>query len=338
MVVDAQALESPAAVESTADPSSAVTPDSTDAGDAVESPVAGDDSAPSPTPEGDTSAEAGEGEDDDEPKPDETPDERKTRSQRRKERLEQQIEQRVQAALAKSESERKATEAQQQTAEQARQAALARQQALHQYIGVPDAPGRPGTLTTLRNEIDTLNRQIRSELTQPQGADLDALTQQVAEREARFERTRENLAMSSQIEEYVWSQLGNDFASAAQFPELASDPAKQSAYLNAQGGVGGALRVLADTIRSAKDAEKTAALKDLSDKHSAEVKALRSEVSNWRVRAGAEEVPDVGTGRAATGGPGLTLERYRSMTTEERLALTPAQRDAMVARHVATRR
>lgn len=325
MAVDATVMASPAAVESTADPSSALPAESTGAGDALENPVAGDGLTSEPTPEGDPSAEAGSlEEDDDEPKPDETSEQRKSRSDRQFENrlkaiaadpekaralLGPILDPLIQADRERTDSERKASEAQQQTAAQARQAALARQQKLQEFIGVPDAPGKPGTLSTLQAEYDTLNRQIRSELVTPTGTvDLDALTQQADQKAARIERTRENLAMTSEIEDYVWSQFGNEFASAAQFPELAADPAKQSAYLTAQGGVSGALRVLADTIRSAKDAEKTAALKERDDKHAAEVKALKSEVSNWRVRAGAEEVPDVGTGRPAAGG-GRTVAR-----------------------------
>lgn len=290
------------------------------------------DAADRPTPESDEDA-AEDGDDDegqDSEATAEQTEEQKKLSRRERQRLREQerIEREVAERLAAKEREQAEAAERQKREAEAQKAAAERQQRLAAFIGEPDAPGKPGTLAQLDQEIADLNRQIRAEITDPKGADLDALSAQVAEREARRDRLRENRTMVGEIEDLVWSAFGTDFASAAAFPEF-SDPADKARYLRAEGGVRGALGVLRDVVRAAVTAEKDAEIAKLKAEHDSTVKTLREEMRGWRVRAGAEEVPDTTSGgQAATSGGVLTPERYAAMSFEDRqkLRATPEGR------------
>lgn len=337
MAVDAQAFSESASGTSAADPTPALpSTEPTGEGAVVESPLASEESQGEPTPEDVSSAEAGPPEDDDEPKPDETSEESKSRTERQFERrlkalladpekakgvLSPILDPLLQAARDKDAAERKAASESAEASRAAQQAELARVKELQEFIGVPDAPDKPGTISTLQAEYETLNQQIRQELLTPTGqVDIDALSKQADEKQFEIKQYSKSLKMAGVIEGLVWQRLGPDFASAATFPELAADPQKQAAYLNAQGGVRGALHVLADTIRAAKDAEKAAELKAQADKHAVELKALQTDLAGWRVRAGGAEGQSVGTGRPGFSG---------AMTRQQFMALPKDQKDQM---------
>lgn len=263
---------------------------------------------------------------DDSPPPENQTEEEKSKAQRRRERRQAREQERIQQAVAAEIAQREqrqqqeaTTRAQQKATEDA---ARARQEKLAAFLGTPDAPEKPGTLAALRSEIDDLNRQIRSEMVNPAGADLDALAAQVSEKESSLTRLTENNRMAAEIENLVWSTFETDFVSATAFPELA-DPATKNRYLRAEGGVRGALGVFRDAIIAAKDAEKASELAALTTKHQSQVKALEADRAAWRARAGGAEVADTAPGGApiSAGGLALTPERYAAMSYEDRQKL-----------------
>lgn len=292
----------------------------TAASDAVAESRADDAGTPNqPTPESDDSAEDDGDDTEDADTTSEQTEEQKKLS--RKERQRQREQERINTAVADAIA---AKEREAQTAEQARvqqeesaKAAKARQDKLEAFLGKPDAPEAPGTLNTLRREIDDLNRAIRSELVEPKGADLDDMAAQVAERESRVTRLTENSAMAGEIEDLVWSSFGNDFASAAEFPEFA-DRAAKAKYLNAPNGVKGALAVFRETIRAAVEGEKAAEVSALTAKHDAELKAAQADRDSWRIRAsGGEYTPEqAGLPHLASGQ--LTRAQFMSLPREQK--------------------
>jgi hypothetical protein len=278
--------------------------------------------------------EGGEAEDD---APRSEEEQKLSRSERRKLREQERIAAAIEADRVERARQAEEAAAAKKRADEAAKAAKARTERLSQFIGTPDAPDKPGTISTLQAENAELYERLRTEIGTIDQDTFDQIDTKIKANKARIERLNENRAMSSEIEAFVWDTFGADFASAVGFPEMA-DPATKAKYLNAEGGVRGALNVLADAIRTAKDAERDAALKAQAEKHATQVKALEADLTSWRIRAGGSEVADTTSGGTASlSGQLLTPERYRSMTFEQRQKLrsTPegrAQIDAMTNR------
>lgn len=280
------------------------------------------------TPPGDTPAED-RGDDEGEPdeadaeetEGDEPEGERKlSRKERQRLREEERIAAAVQAEVAKRESERAQAEEARRQQEQSQEAARKRNAELAEFVGEPDTAERPGTIRRLDAEIADLNAKIRAELTNPQGLDLDGMVAEVAKKEADKAAFVKANQMAGRIEEHVWSTFGADFAAAANFPEFGDDPAKKARYLNAQGGVAGALRALVDVANEAKDAHYTAEIAKINEKNAAQLKAAQADRDAWRVRAGG--------GEAVVEQDGTPIS-IGAMTREQFLALPREQKERM---------
>lgn len=342
MAIDSTAMaEAPASTNTaTGAPAALDTEPTAGASDVAEGPGSGDDASQTPTPDrSDTDGSAEDQGDDEDAAESERPEsERKlTRSQRQALRQQEAIDKAVADALAKHQSDQQAAAERQRQAQASTEAQQAKAKRLAEYLGEPDQPGSPGTIARLTSEINDLNRQIRAELTTPQGADLDALAAAVAQKETEVATYQRANALAGEIEDAVFDTFRADFTSAKEFPELAADPAKQAAYLHAQGGVRGALHVLADTIRSAKDAEWSAKLAASEKVAADKLAAMQTDRDGWRVRAGGAELPTTDGGSASNTSGLLTPDSYASMSYEERMKLraTPEGRariDAMMAR------
>ena len=302
-------------------------PEPTDSGAVVESPEDGAAVEASPTPDTDVSVEAGENVDESTPEGKAA----KTRSERQrdawleslrkdpekaKELLGPLIEPIVQTERERIETERQATEAKAKADADVAKVAQARTEKLQSWLGVPDAPDKPGTLTTLTREIDDLNRQIRSELTDPKGADLDALAVAVAEREGAKSRLIDNNGMAGTIEEMVWDTFSAEFQSLAMRPEIAGDPAKQQRYLNAPGGVKGAVNTLCDMVAASVEARKDAEIAEIRTKAAQELKAMTADRDIHRFNAGAGPAPE--TVGAATASGALTRQQFMALPQEQK--------------------
>jgi hypothetical protein len=300
----------------------AASPDASDSGSTPAEAV-GVESQPSesttdqtPTPDDSSSAEdSGEGTDD----PDDQPrndDERKlSRRERQRLREAERVNQAVADALAQKEREaataREAADRQAKIDAQLKE----RRDKYGQFVGTPE------TIQTLDTEIADLNRRIRSELANPTGVDLDSddpasLVNQVAAKEAQKAKYTENQSYEGLIRDEVWAQVEDGFAFPATFPELAADPKAKAAYLHAQGGIPGAMTVLANTIRAAKDAEWQAKADAQAKTHQSELAAIKADRDGWRVRAGGGELSVEEAGAPATDGH-WTRERLRNLTPEE---------------------
>lgn len=299
----------------------------------VESPGVGPAIVSEPTPD-DTSAEdPGETEgtesEDDQPRSEE--EKKLSRSERRRLREQERIDKAVADAIAASKREAEQAEEVRKNQERIQQAIKARQERLAKFVGTPES------LQTLSTEIDTLNRQIRSELVDPKGADLDALADQVAQKEFERSRLQENQQYEGVIRDEIWTQIESDYAFPATFPELANDSKAKAAYLNNPQGIRGALTTLAETIRSSKDREWQAKLDAATRESDSKIKALEADRNGWRQRAGGggDSVEEAGTPAYSAGT--LTPERYAAMSSTDRAKLLSTvegrnQIDAMMQR------
>lgn len=293
---------------------SSVAPDpgpTADGAPAVESRSGDETTAPEPTP-GDEPAEDdgdGEGTEDD----GEQTEEQQKLSRRERQRLREQerIEREVAERLAAK--EREATEAAEREKREA-EARKAREQAAREfaeYIGEPDEDAR------LRDEIADLNRQIRSEVANPNGADLDALEAKVSKAEARLAEITRARGFQDKIAANLWNGIEAHVMSPLQWPEF-SDPATKQRYLGAEGGIAGALGVLKDVLRTAWQAEVDAERAETKKQHDSEVATLREELRGWRVRAGAEEVPDTTSGGPAVSSGAMTRTEFMRLPKEQK--------------------
>jgi colicin import membrane protein len=312
-------------VEPTSDGGSSVESQSTD--QATESET--------PTPEDDISAED-DGED--EGTEVEQTEEQKRLSRRERQRLREQerIDKAVEERIAAREREREQAEAEKQRQAQTQEARETAAKEFAEYIG------EPGESDRLTAEIADLNRQIRSEIADPRGVDLDdpekGLLAQVAKKEARQAEIARAQGFQAKIANNLWNGIEAHVMSPLQFPELAGDQAAQARFLGAEGGIAGALKVAREIIRTKALAEKDAEIATLKESHQTALKALEADRNGWRVRAGGSEVADTSAGgQAALSGQLLTPERYAHMTFDQRQKLrsTPegrAQIDAMSRR------
>lgn len=272
--------------------------------------------------------------------PDEQPrnDEEKKLSRRDRQRLREaeRVQQAVADALAQEKREA-AAEKEAAVKQAAAEKVLGeRREKYSKFVGTPEI------VQSLDTEIAELNRQIRAEIVTPTGVDLDSeeptsLVNQVAAKEAQKAEFSKNQSYEGVIREEVWSQIEGGFTFPATFPELANDPKAKAAYLHAQGGIPGALTVLADTIRSAKDREWQAKLDTQSKTHESALKAAQADRDGWRVRAGGGELSPEDAGSPSYPAGTLTPERYAAMDSTDRAKLrsTPegrAQIDAMSRR------
>jgi hypothetical protein len=291
--------------ESSAAPESGPTVDDSSAVESQSGDTA-DDSTP--TPESDDSAED-DGEDEE---PEQTEEQKKlSRRERQKLREQERIDKAVEERFAAKEREAQAAEAEKQRQAQTQQAREAAAKEFAEYIG------EDGETDRLNAEIADLNRQIRAEVSDPQGADLDGddgLLAQVAKREARLAEIQRAQGFQQKIANNIWNGIEYEILSPLQFPEFASDPAAQARYRGAEGGIAGALKVAREVIRAAAIAEKDAEIVKIKESHQTAVKALEADRNGWRVRAGGEEVADTSAGgQAANGGGVYTRERLRQM-------------------------
>lgn len=286
-----------------------------------------------PTPD-DTSAEdTGDTEGTEDPEDQPRNDEERKLSRRERQRLREaeRVQQAVADALAQKEREAAtAKEAADRQAKIDKQLAERRER-YSKFVGTPEI------VQSLTAERDALNRQIRDEIVNPQGVDIDALAVQVAAKDAELARLTDNQSYEGVIREEIWAQIEDGYAFPATFPELANDPKAKAAYLHAQGGIPGALTVLADTIRSAKDREWQTKIDAQTKAHQSELKALQADRDGWRVRAGGGELSIEESGTPSYPAGTLTPERYAAMDSTDRAKLrsTPegrAQIDAMSRR------
>lgn len=272
---------------------------------AVERPSDDTDATDQPTPDDESAEDDGADEGEHPDQPDQTEEQKKlSRRERQRQREEERIAKAVQERFEQAERERQTAE-QQAKVEQAR---AERQKALAAYRG------EEGEHARLTAEIADLNRQIRSELSNPQGIDLDAVEQQIAQKEARLGSITQAQAFEGEIAQGIWNGIEAAMLSPLQWPEL-SGPELRQKYLSAEGGIVGCLQIAREAIVAAKDAEKASALKAQADQHATALKALEADRNAWRVRAGGAEAADTSSGGTAANGSGLiyTRERLRQM-------------------------
>lgn len=305
------AVSAPADTASTTTTAPATSEPTDASGAAAERQPVSDAANPEPTPD-DTSAEdPGENEgaesEEDQPRNDE---ERKlSRRERQRLREQERIDKAIAEAIAANEREREQAEEVKKRQEAATAAEKARREKLAQFVGTPER------LQTLTSERDEITRKINAELLNPAGEDLDALAAQAAEKQSEIDRLRVNQSFEGEIRQDIWSQIEQDFVFPTTFPEL-SDPQARAAYLHAQGGVKGALVVLADTIRAAKDREWQGKLDAQAKEHDSKLKALAADRDGWRVRAGGGDLAPEDGGTPSVDGT-WTRERLRNMPLEE---------------------
>lgn len=290
------------------------------------------------TPADDTAAaeevSTDDGDDEDEPSDEHQTEEEKTKAQKRRERRQAKEQERIAAAVQaeveriQRENEVKATQAEAEAKQ--RQADEAWQKRFGELVGTPEVH------QSLEQEIATLTREIVSLRPYAGDTDLDVLEQKQAALDAKIAQ-RDTLATNKKlyddIDKYQFEMTKNEFLVAAN--GLPADHARE--YLKAQ-TVPEALRRLEVGI-VAREAAKHAADK------AAAVKAVTTELEKERAAHAATRTGGPGAGPVpATGGSGgsgsgvLTYERYMAMTTEQRLDIKPAERDAMMQRHLASKR
>lgn len=246
-------------------------------------------------------------------------EEQKTRSERRREnrikREQERIEQAVADRLAAIERERtEAAEAtkRKEAAKKAREAA-AKEFAV--YVG------EDGEADRLNAEIADFTRKIRAEVADPQGVDTDELEAEIARREGRLSEIQKGQKHHDAVAQNIWNGIEAHIYSPLSWPELADQATKQR-YLQAPGGIAGALSTLKEIVVASVEARKDAEIAEITKAHAAKVATLEDAVREWRVRAGGAEVVDTTSGGSAVAISGvLTPERYAGMTTEERQKL-----------------
>lgn len=330
----------------TASSDAAALPESTAAEATAESPGGATDATPAPTPD-DESVEAGAEEGTDEQRA-----EARTRTQRQRDKWladlkadpaklrealgDETLSPLVKAEVDKIEADRKSDEEAKARDARTAEAVKARQEKFAGYLGTPESN------QALQNEISQLSVDLAAVTTDP---DIDTdpekiqrskdLAASLQTKRADLARLVENNQMSDLIWEDIWSTVGDDFASAAAFPELAKDTRLQTRYLKAEGGVRGALNVLRDILQADWKAASDAEIAELKKAHKVELDAALLDAKTWRQRAGGSELDGVGAG-APSYAPGvLTPDGYSRMTSEQRQKLrsTPegrAQIDRMV--------
>lgn len=324
MAIDVADVASVASTDTASASPDALSTEPTDGGATVESPIGETTTDASlPTPESDDdSAEAG---DETEASTNEDGTPRPSRSERQRQKwleellsdpakaesvLGPAIQPFVDKALSAKEQQAQAEATTRQQQETAQRAAQARSAAFAEHLGVPDAPGKPGTLSQFQQEYDEANRQVRSELVNPTGADLDALIAKAANAEAQIGRLRANNALVSAAEDYIWEQINQGgFARVGEIPEMAANPEAVKRFLHGGHDVHQAHQILADTIRSSEQAKSTQALAALEAKHATQMKAVEADRNAWRVRAGGGEATTANGGTASLGSGGSVVQR-----------------------------
>ncbi len=298
---------------------------------AAEGPSEGEQRDAQPTPEDDSSAED-DGEDEG-TEPEQTEEERKlSRRERQRLREQERIEKERQAAV---EEYRRTQETAAEQAKREQDAKAAREAAAKEfaeYIGEPDETDR------LNAEIADLNRQIRAEVADPKGVDLDdperGLLAQVAKKEARLSEIKRAQGFQEKIANNLWNGIEAHVMSPLQFPEFAGDPAAQARYRSAEGGIAGALAVAREVIRAAAIAEKDAEIVKLREEHTTAMKALEADRNGWRVRAGGEEVADTSAGGYAAPSGAMTRAEFMKLPKDQkdRIRANPAALAAIYER------
>ena len=319
------------APDTTAEPTTAPDTGSTEAGSlAVESPSDDAEATSQPTPDSEESAED-DGDDEGTETTGEQTEEQKRLSRRERQRLREEERLHKAVADAIAERDRVANEAaERQLAED--MARKAREESQKRFV---EYKGEQGENERLASEIADLNRQIRAEIANPAGVDLDDLEAQVSQKEARLADIQKAQGFEGAIREDIWNGIEAHMLTPLQWPEF-SDQAARQRFLTTPGGIAGAWNTAREVLTAAIEARKDAEIATLKSDHESEVKTLREEMRGGRVRAGAEEVSDTTSGGAAAIADGaLTPDRYSRMTSEQRAKLrsTPegrAQIDRMV--------
>lgn len=304
------------APDTVAEPSPAPDPGPTeDATPAAESPSEGEQPSETPTPESEDPAEDdGDTEGDD---PAQTDEERKlSRRERQRIREQERIDKAVEERIAAREREREQAEAEKTRQAQTQEARAAAAKEFAAYIG------EDGETDRLTNEIAELNRQIRSEVADPQGVDLDhpetGLLAEVAKKEARLAEIKRAQGFQEKIANNLWNGIEAHVMSPLQFPEFANDPAAQARFVGAEGGIAGALKVAREVIRAAVVAEKDAEIEGLRKTHTSEKAALEADRNSWRVRAGGSEVADTSAGGAAALSGAMSRAEFMALPKERK--------------------
>ena len=286
----------------------------------------------------DTAAEASTEADEDEGEeslPETATEEEKTRAQKRRERRQareqERIDKAVQERYEQAERVREAKAAEEKTRAEADKLEQEYQQRFERRLGKP-------------NEAVQLQQEINGLLSQTIGVDWQEATaeeldrgktanDQIAAKRARIDEISKGREDMADLNDLHFLQVQGLYHQRAEsLPE-----SHRKAYLESRD---------IDTVLTRLEAGIVAreAAKHQSDKAAA-VKAVTAELEKERAAHAATRTSAPGggsamaTGGTSSGGSGdLTMERYRSMTTEQRRALTPAAIDAMMARHQADRR
>lgn len=293
------------------------TSEPTDAGLSDAEDRAGDDAAGStPTPD-DESAED-DGDDEGTETTGEQTEEQKRLSRKERQRLREQerIDKAVADAIAVKERER------QEQAETAKREADAEKARAERAKKFAEYIGEAGEVDRLNSEIGDLNRRVRGEIGTLTQEQFDQIEADIRTKEARIASIQQAQGFEGAIREDIWNGIEAAMYRPLAWPEFA-DPATRQRFLSSPGGIAGAWDTARDVLNAAKDAERDAALAERDKKHAADKATWESELRTWRVRAGAEEVPDTTSGGAAAISDAgvLTPERYAAMSFEDRQKL-----------------
>jgi hypothetical protein len=295
------APEAQAAPSEAADPQDVTHGESTERAadtDTVETPESSDDGDDDHDPE----TEPSEGD---------TPEEAKSKAQKRRERRQQREQERIDRAveerIAAKERERQAETDRQQREAEAQKAREERTKRFAAYIG------EDGETDRLTAEVNELNRRIRAEIATIDQDSLDKIEADIRSKEARIASIREARGFEGEIRQDIWNGIEGQILSVLRHPEFA-DQATKARYLNAEGGIAGALDVYREVVREAAKSEAAAEIAEIKKAHATEKASLEAVARDWRIRAGGEEVPDTTSGGSAgVGTEVFTRERLRQM-------------------------